>query len=138
MNLQTGFRLFWPTIIFGAIDIVIVWFSSDTVGLYALLVGFVGGLLIAQLRTPSILKQWERIGVPGDTKTPEQQRQFEVINTGNQKARNLAIVVGFIVVVITQVYLSKETFGLIAITLFAGLAAYFLRIGVLIYQSKED
>lgn len=137
MNFKTGLRLLFPFIIFSAISILLALLFDDTSGLYALLIGWIMGLLAAELHIPSLLQKWERTGMPGDPKTPEQQRRWEQENSRAQISKNLSIIiVGLIVAAIGRTYLEKDVLGLIATAIFAGVATYFLRIAWLIYRKR--
>jgi hypothetical protein len=136
VNLKTGLRLLLPFTIFNTISILLALLFDDARGIYALLTGWGIGLVAVELHIPGLLQKWERTGIPGDPKTPEQQKQWEQEKGKAQMRRNLSILVGLIIAALGRAYLEKEMLGLIAIAIFAGIGTYFLRIGWLIYRKR--
>jgi hypothetical protein len=129
MRVQT--RLFLLSIIFGTTGAATTLLFDNASGLYALLAGFAGGLLGTGLYIPSLLREWERTGVPGDPRTPEQQKLWEQETSKHQRSKNLAILVGLVVSALLRIY-CKEILPLSVPAIAGGLAAHFLRVGWLI------
>jgi hypothetical protein len=136
MNLKTGWRLLLPFTLFNATSIFLALLFEDARGFYSLLAGWIIGLIAAEFHIPGLLQQWERTGMPGDPKTPEQQHQWEQEKAKARMRRNLSILVGLVAAAIGRAYFEGEMLGLVASAIFAGVGVYFLRIGWLIYRKR--
>jgi FtsH-binding integral membrane protein len=135
MNIQTGCRLLLLPLLFGTIGtLVALLLFDDARGFFALIVGSAISLFATELYIPSLLKQWERTGVPGE-RTPEQQRLWEQEKGKRQRKQNLVVLVGLIVSAILRIYF-KEIMPLFIPAIFGGVAAYFLRFMWLIYRKR--
>lgn len=135
MSVQTAFRLFLFPAIFGAIGVLTALLFDDARGLYALLIGCAGGLLLTELYIPSLLNEWERTGLPGDPRTPEQQERWEQEKSKHRRKRNLAILVGLIGAALLRNYF-KEIMPFFVPAGCGGLAIFSLRVGWLVYRKR--
>lgn len=135
MRIQTIIRLLLLPVIFGTIGILIALLLFDNAsGIYALLAGCVIGLVATELYVPSLLKEWERTGVPGE-RTPVQQKLWEQEKGRRQRKQSLAILVGLIGTAILRSYF-KEMMPLFIPATFGGVAMFFLRFMWLIYRKR--
>jgi hypothetical protein len=136
MSIQTAFRLLSMPTIFGTIGLATTLLAGDIKGWYALFIGFAIGLLAAKLHTPSLLEYWDRVGIPGDQKTLEQQQRWEQETGKAEIKKNLGVViVGVIGAAILRMYF-KDALPIILPAFPAGLATYFLSVGWLIYRKR--
>jgi hypothetical protein len=136
MNIQTAFRIFSIPAVFGLIAFLTALLGEDIRGWYALLLGLIVGWLVAKLQTPSFLRQWARTGVPGEQKTPEQQKQWEQEKGKIQIRRNLSIVIfGVIGAAIVRNYF-RETLPFFIPATSGAVAVYLLQFIWLIYRER--
>jgi hypothetical protein len=133
MSVQTGFRLFIFPLIFSTLGVTIALLLDNASGIYAFLVGCIGGLLLAELLKSPTLREWERMGLPGDPKTPKQQKVSE--QGQNQGRRFLIVVFGLIGAALLRTIL-KENMILVAPAGCGAAAILILRLGWLVYQKR--
>lgn len=135
MNIQTSFCLLLPFTVFSIVGVLTTLLFDDTTGLYSLIFGWVVGLLLAEWHIPSLIRHWERTGIPGDLKTLEQQKQWDQEKGKRQRKQNLAVLIGLIGAAVLRIYF-KEVMPLFIPAILGAAATYFLRIGWLIYRKR--
>lgn len=141
MRLKTITRLILATLVPGSIGILVAIYFNTATGYLSLLPGFLTGIVGTQIYyVPKFIKKWERIGIPGEPKTPEQQRAWEQERKKDQRSRNLSVLVGLIGFALLKQFIphayEEEFLEIFLPAIFGGLAGYVFRYVLLIYQKR--
>jgi hypothetical protein len=118
--------------------VVAIFLFDPKEGLVALVAGVIIGAIVTKLYVPTLLAEWNRTGIPGLPKTPEQQRLWEGEREKRGLRKNLVPIVGVLVAALLRTYLPLDLWLLIIPVSLGGLTAYFGGFAWLLYQKRNE
>lgn len=126
-------------LIFGGIGVLAVTFlSNNIVGYFSLVVGISIGVIGTEFYyVPKFTKKWERMGIPGEPKTPEQQKVWEQQKEKESWTRNLLYPIGFVIAAkLFKDLVPPNLAQLLIPAMIGSVLGYLLRYAYLVYQRR--